>query len=180
MNLTELFDRLGSDKGSCGDAHGYATAYEELIPRSTKTLVELGIGTHLNYSGTCGSILAWLEWLESGTVFGFDINDPTVEIPPERFRFVKGDQGSREDLGRLAQEIAGCDVIIDDGSHHSHHQWLSLEVLWPCLRVGGIYVIEDTHLRYGDPPYPADVLPSDSRFVSFIGNGDRGVLLQKA
>jgi SAM-dependent methyltransferase len=179
VNLTDLFDKYGSDKGTAGHSHGYAASYELLIPRSTQRIVELGIGTHLNFNGSCGSILAWLEWLESGIVYGFDINDPTVEIKSERFRFVKGDQGSREDLEKLAREVGQCDAIIDDGSHLSQHQLLSLDVLWNCLKPGGVYVIEDAHFRWGDPPHPIDSLKSDSRFEGLIGNGGRAVLLRK-
>jgi SAM-dependent methyltransferase len=179
VNLTDLFDKHGSDKGTAGHAHGYAASYELLIPRSTQRIVELGIGTHLNFNGSCGSILAWLEWLESGIVYGFDINDPTVEIESERFRFVKGDQGSREDLEKLAREVGQCDAIIDDGSHLSQHQLLSLESLWGCLKPGGVYVIEDAHFRWGNPPHPIDSLKGDSRFEGLIGNGGRAVLLRK-
>jgi SAM-dependent methyltransferase len=178
MNLTELFDRHGSDKGTQGHAHGYAVSYESLIPRSTKRLVELGVGTHLNFNGSCGSILAWLEWLEDGDVYGFDINDPTVEIKSDRFHFVRGDQGSREDLDRLAEFVGECDAIIDDGSHLSQHQWLTLDALWDCLRPGGVYVIEDAHFRWGEPPHPIDCLKEDSRYEGLIGNG-RAIVLRK-
>lgn len=176
-NLTSLFDRYGSDKGTQGFAHQYAVEYETLVPRSTSRLLEIGIGTHLNFNGSCGSILAWLDWIE-GEVFGFDINDPTVEIASDRFHFVKGDQSSVEDLERLAKAAGVCDAIIDDGSHQSEHQLLTLGVLWDCVRPGGVYVIEDAYFRWGTPPHPIDCLRDDSRFEGLIGNG-RAVVLRK-
>src|SRR5262249_37848129 len=35
------------------------------------------------------------------------------------------------------------DIVIEDASHVSHHQQIALASLFPLLRSGGIYVIED-------------------------------------
>ena len=37
------------------------------------------------------------------------------------------------------------DVIIDDGSHESEHILTSLKTLFPRLKTGGYYFIEDLH-----------------------------------
>jgi len=37
------------------------------------------------------------------------------------------------------------DIIIEDASHASHHQQIALGVLFPHLRSGGLYIIEDLH-----------------------------------
>jgi hypothetical protein len=177
--LSDLFDRLGSDKGTAGDGHGYAGFYAENIPRSTKKLVEVGIGTFLNFNGSCGSILAWLEWID-GEVVGFDIHDPTVEIASPRFTFVKGDLGCQADLERLAAASVGADVIIDDGSHLSDHVWRAFDNLYPSVKSGGMYIIEDVHIRDGAHPSPAEVFPNHPDFECWIGRGgDRGIVLRK-
>jgi hypothetical protein len=178
-SLTAIFDRLGSDKGTSGHGHLYSRDYATLIGRDIKRLCEIGIGTHLNFNGSCGSILSWLEWLPETEIVGFDLINPTVEINNPRFRFVQGDQGSRESLSRLAAAIDPVDVIIDDGSHLSEHQWLSLNVLWNALSPGGLYVIEDAHFRWGQSPHPIDLLPADPRFHSLIGQHGGGVVLRK-
>jgi cephalosporin hydroxylase len=180
LSLGRLFDRLGSDKASQGHGHGYDVAYEFLIDRARATrLVEIGVGTFRNFNGSCGSILAWLLWLKQAEVIGFDAEEPTVDISDPRFRFVRGDQGCREDLERLAKIAHQCDMIIDDGSHLSDHQLLTLDVMWPSLRKGGFYVIEDAHFRWGPPPHPIDVLPADPRFFCRIGRHGGGVVLRK-
>ena len=47
---------------------------------------------------------------------------------------------------RFIQENGGdFDIIIDDGSHKMNHQQISFDVLFPHLKSGGIYVIEDLH-----------------------------------
>ena len=38
------------------------------------------------------------------------------------------------------------DVIIDDGSHRPMHQQISLVSLYPHLKPGGQYIIEDLHV----------------------------------
>ena len=43
----------------------------------------------------------------------------------------------------LSEESSKFDLIIDDGSHASIHHIVTLDSLYPCLKNGGIYVIED-------------------------------------
>ena len=40
------------------------------------------------------------------------------------------------------------DVIVDDGSHVSAHVILSFETLYPSLKPGGIYIVEDIGTSY--------------------------------
>ena len=37
------------------------------------------------------------------------------------------------------------DIIIDDGSHYSPHQQKTLGYLFPKLKAGGLFIIEDLH-----------------------------------
>lgn len=172
--LTKLFDECRSDKGTYLDGNLYSLDYERLVPRDTSVLLEIGIGTHWEFNGQCGSIRAWLEWI-TGEVYGFDIEPPPPRgvtkdlLQHPRFHFIEGDQSKRADLEQLARALPPCDIIIDDGSHYSEDQFLTLDILWPCVKPGGVYVVEDVHLRYGRPPYPYDVLPHHPCFESFIG-----------
>ncbi len=40
------------------------------------------------------------------------------------------------------------DIGIDDGSHIWCHQILAFERLWPAIKRGGLYVIEDVLTSY--------------------------------
>ena len=40
------------------------------------------------------------------------------------------------------------DVIIDDGSHVPSHQKLTFQTLWPHLRPGGLYAVEDIETSF--------------------------------
>jgi hypothetical protein len=48
----------------------------------------------------------------------------------------------------MHSESGPFDIIIDDGSHRVWHVLASFEVLFPLLKDGGIYVIEDIQSSY--------------------------------
>jgi hypothetical protein len=180
MDLELLFDNYGSDKGTLHEGHRYAKFYEELIPRNTKTLLEIGIGTEATFNGTFGSIRAWLDWLPDAHIYGFDFADASEDLlKNDRFHFIKGDQSNKNDLYRLYDSIPNCDIIIDDGSHINSHQILSFFVLWEKVNPNGYYIIEDIHCKWGDPPFTTEVLGNHPDFYKFIGNRDQGMVFKK-
>src|SRR6185369_9364420 len=61
-------------------------------------------------------------------------------------------------LTALADQYGPFDVVIDDGSHESQHQTVSLRTLVGHVRAGGLYVIEDTHENL-KPQKGADIWP---------------------
>lgn len=158
-DLTALADRYGSDKGSavlC--AHRYAEVYEALLRKarhSSLRLLEIGLmhgHTQHVFEGRledvgCPSLRMWADYLPNAAIMGFDLEDFT-RLGGTRMSIHVGDQGKRADLERLARETGGnFDVIVDDGSHASHHQQVSLGVLFQHLAPGGIYCIEDLHYQ---------------------------------
>jgi len=48
----------------------------------------------------------------------------------------------------VSKDIGEIDLIIDDGSHLNEHVITTFELLFPKLKNGGIYVIEDTQTSY--------------------------------
>lgn len=46
----------------------------------------------------------------------------------------------------------GYGIVIDDGSHVPRHMLLSFQTLWPYVRPGGVYVLEDIGFSYADRP----------------------------
>ena len=57
------------------------------------------------------------------------------------------------------------DIIIDDGSHASYHQQLSFKTLFPTLKSGGIYSIED--LNWQPQEYEA-TLPASRKTAEWL------------
>lgn len=60
---------------------------------------------------------------------------------------LEGDQASAETMAKLA-EFGPWDVLIDDGSHVPQHVLYSLFSLWPSIKAGGMYIIEDIETSY--------------------------------
>ncbi len=159
--LAQLAQKYGSDKGfHVLNAHGYTRVYESLLASVREQpvrLLEIGLlhpalHAQARVQGqafdAAPSLSMWAEYLPQAQILGLDIEDFSA-IQHPRIRTVRADQGRAEDLvSALAPHVgAGFDVIIDDGSHASHHQQITLGALWPMLKVGGVYIIEDLHYQ---------------------------------
>lgn len=93
------------------------------------------------------SIKLWLQYFSKAMIHGVDINEfsPKVELPdPSRFTFTRGSTFDPYFLQRfLENNPEQFDVIIDDGSHFSGPIIMAFTYLWPHVKPGGYYVIED-------------------------------------
>ena len=157
-DLTAIANRVGSDKGTttyCG--HGYTRVYEALLGPARAAplkIAEIGlmhVYTQVEYAGRheqkgCPSLSMWAEYMPRAELYGLDLVDFTA-LSTERIRIAQGDQGKREDLDVFAERFGPFDVIIDDGSHASHHQQITLGVLFQHLVPGGVYIVEDLHFQ---------------------------------
>lgn len=154
MTLDELFIKYGSDKGTIhANAHGYASHYEPVfapIRNEPVRLLEIGVG-----SGS--SIQAWLDYFQKATVFGVDLShdtnpwDTADSRADPRYVFVPGNQASQEFWDKFMAEYGpGWDIIVDDGGHYADQVITSFNCLWPHLKGGGTYCIEDLNVSYPD------------------------------
>lgn len=91
-----------------------------------------------------GSTAFWKQLFPSATVVGLDI-DLRPRVGGDGVVYVQGDQSDAVQLSALADQHGPFDLVIDDGSHESPHQTVSLRTLLPYVRADGLYVIEDTH-----------------------------------
>lgn len=152
--LDELFAQFGSDKSTVHpNAHGYAKHYEAAfasIKNEPVRVLEIGVG-----SGA--SVKAWLDWFPKASVFGVDKNygtnewDTTDTRVNPRYTFTPGDQSS-QDFWKLfiIQYGSGWDIIVDDGGHYADQVITSFNCLWPHVKSGGFYAIEDLNVAYPD------------------------------
>jgi hypothetical protein len=152
--LSLLALKYGSDKGP--DQHGYTDVYHELLSslRDTEfTMLEIGLLNHNIQRATGGfsfdrapSLEMWREYFPRARIVGFDIADFS-NVTLDSVSTLRGDQSSREDLSQIAQLSGSYDLIIDDALHASRHQQVTLGYLFPLLKQGGIYIIEDLHYQ---------------------------------
>ncbi|MDY0000944.1 MAG: DUF616 domain-containing protein [Polyangia bacterium] len=157
--LRQLANRYRSDKGDLYyNGHGYADVYEFLLRdrRNAKLkILEIGLLRHdvqarsqQTVYDDVPSLAMWREYFPKAELYGFDIADFSAAAPIPGVTVIQGDMSSEADLDRLLHTAGGgFDLIIDDGSHASHHQQFALAKLFPHLKAGGIYFIEDLHYQ---------------------------------
>jgi len=159
MNLTDLADKHGSDKGS--KKHRYTELYHMLLhPLRERaiTFMEMGLligGPEHGISKDretrdLPSIRMWLDYFSKAKIIGMDVSDFSWFQDP-RFTFHRCDMDSVEELQVVGAQLPVCDVILDDASHASHHQQNAFLEFFPKLRSGGMYIIED--LRWQPETY---------------------------
>lgn len=66
------------------------------------------------------------------------------------------DQADEAGLTSLALLAGGFDIVIDDASHDPSKTDASYHMLWPYVKPGGLYVVEDCQASgfYGNTYYP--------------------------
>lgn len=152
-SLTEIGTRFGTDKAG---AHGYTDYYESLLVhlrRNEVSLLEIGVGGYGDPTSGGESLRMWEEYFPHGRITGVDIF-PKVGIAGPRLEVRCGDATDPTFIAEIASESGPWDVIIDDGSHRSKDVVATFHLLFPHLRSGGIYIVEDLQTSYW-PMHPS-------------------------
>lgn len=160
--LADLAAKHFSDKGMFGpsdswSANNYVDTYEAYFRDRTDdemNFLEIGIGVrgdnwdaqiaHAENSEGGASLKMWQDYFTKAKIFALDIN-PAKQFDNDRVKTFVIDQGNSEQLSAFVESVSDIefDIMIDDGSHRGDHQQISLEHLWPKLKSGGLYIIED-------------------------------------
>jgi len=159
INLTDLADRFGSDKGST--KHRYTELYHMLLhPYRNRAINFLEMGLLIGgpehgidadrTTADLPSIRMWLEYFPKARIHGLDVSD-FAWFTHERFTFHRCDMDERANIATAAKAMPVLNVVIDDASHASHHQQNGFLQLFPQLKSGGLYIIED--LRWQPETY---------------------------
>ncbi len=146
-DLNKLAKIYNPSKGSCYDFYTLYSRHLKRFRFKKIKLLEIGVGGYENPQSGGGSLRLWRSYFPFSSVFAIDINDKS----PHEERRIKIFKGSQSDIGflqRVIEKTGELDVIIDDGSHMSDDVIASFEFLFPSLKNGGIYVIEDTQTSY--------------------------------
>ena len=145
--LTPIANKYGSDKGTEAPPSGhhgprlhftpkYAEHFET-IKEQKLNILEIGVG-----SGP--SLKMWYEYFSNASIYAIDVV-PQTQHENDRVKTFVCDQSDRDSLQTVVDSVGTFDIIIDDGSHVTAHQQISLGFLFPYLNVGGQYWIEDLH-----------------------------------
>jgi cephalosporin hydroxylase len=99
-----------------------------------------------------GSLRMWKDFFHpDSTIVGIDIDQSCAahEIVDKSVYVRIGSQADPNFLAEVNGEFGPFDIILDDGSHKTHHQIVSFGALFrPALKDGGCYMVEDTHTNY--------------------------------
>lgn len=126
----------------------YFNIYEEHFGRFCRgtaniTMAEIGI-----QSG--GSLQMWRHAFGAKLelLVGMDTNPDTKaweEFGPN-IHVEVGSQADPEYLKDIKEKYPqGFDILLDDGSHFPHHQFITFAHMWKHIRPGGVFLIEDVH-----------------------------------
>jgi hypothetical protein len=164
-DLGRLALRYASDKW--GAIHRFTPHYERHfrpLRDQVVRVLEIGIGGYDNLTPGGGSLKMWKRYFNRGRIYGVDIFDKS-HVNEARIQALRGRQDDRDFLRGLAEEHGPFDIVIDDGSHINEHVRASFEVLFPYVRNGGFYVIEDLWTSYL-PGWGGDPVPGASAETS--------------
>jgi 23S rRNA U2552 (ribose-2'-O)-methylase RlmE/FtsJ len=171
VNLHQLGLKHSTDKGI---VHHYLLVYEKylyLLREDIHDVLEVGVDLGR-------SLRMWRDYFPNASIVGMDINPECKAQDGARIWVAIGDSTKADEVER---ELGGqmFDLIVDDGSHIPKDQLMTLCWLWPHLRLGGLYFIEDidqspgcrTLLDWADLLRPAELIktegPPDSALLIF-------------
>lgn len=106
------------------------------------TVVEFGV-----FQG--GSLDMWRDYFgPAARIVGVDIDERCRGLARPGVEVFIGDQADPAFLRGLAAEVGPVDVLIEDGGHEMQQQLVTLREMWPVVRDGGVFLVEDLHTSY--------------------------------
>jgi hypothetical protein len=91
----------------------------------------------------------WREYFPKAMIYGIDIDPRCKQYQSDRIKIFVGSQSDAEITNAAVKDAGGqFDVILDDGSHVNELTIKSFNLLFPHVRAGGLYIIEDLGCSY--------------------------------
>lgn len=146
--LDEIMLLVRTDKAS--KFHNYTPVYEhyfEPYRQDHFTFLELGLGDKASLNREGEDLFAFQEYFPNAWIIGID-NDVNKLYSDKRIRTYCCDQTDEEKLKEIIKNEGNPFVILDDCSHHREPTIRSFEILFPLLKSGGFYCIEDLQTAY--------------------------------
>lgn len=146
--LSDLAKLYPTDKDF---THGYYNAvyerYFSPVRESTKQLCEIGIGgfwADVNWVHG-NSLKVFRDYFTNAKILGLDIQRYDIPDLGDRVTTDWLDQSKLDLVKEYAAKLSDYDIILDDGSHNTRDQQITLAYFLRSLRSGGMYVLEDLH-----------------------------------
>ena len=148
--LDALAVKYGTDKSS--KHHGFANIYESYLSsfKDRKiSLIEIGVGGYQYPDRGGESLRMWYQYLTNAKLIGIDVYDKE-NIINDRTEFWKGSQTDKHLLKTIIERETGAEkrIVIDDASHVNPLTIETFEIVFPLLKSGDLYFVEDVHTSY--------------------------------
>jgi cephalosporin hydroxylase len=96
-----------------------------------------------------GSLQMWKDYFGPGArITGVDIDERCAAFTEDGIDVMIGDQEDSSFLRKVGEQVGTVDVLIEDGGHTMSQQINTFEELWPKIRNGGVFLMEDLHTSY--------------------------------
>ena len=121
---------------------GYIDIYEKYLAEYKNkiiTIFEIGVEDG-------ESLRMFSDYFKKAKLIGLDIVKKDYKI--KNTKIFCGDQSDNQILSNIVSKYKKFDIIIDDGSHVNSDIRNSFNYLFPKLKYGGIYIIEDLQTSY--------------------------------
>ncbi len=159
--LDEIGRTCHTDKST--EHHDYLGIYESYLSSlkySNISLIEIGVGGYAFADRGGESLRMWYDYFPNGKIIGIDIYYKEG-IVNERTEFW---QGSQTDVNLLKaiierEESAIQRIVIDDASHNNALTIDTFQKVFPLIKSGDLYFVEDVHTSYWRENFDGDELP---------------------
>lgn len=141
--ITKLFKKHNSDKASHEYSEVYISYFEKLKGESL-TILEIGVADG-------NSIRTWSEYFQNSKIIGIDIKKTDIKeknLEKNNIYIHQGSQSDKNFINDIISKYKEFDIIIDDGSHFPKDVVKSFHLLFPYLKLNGLYFVEDTQTSY--------------------------------
>ena len=186
LEIAESLAAITDDAGSWphvpqhdwADAAPYATdkVRQGYMPVYERIARDLGPGASVCEVGVWGggSLATWQALFPGGIHAGVDC-DESAQWPPGSVKIVMGQDDEALPARLLEASPGGYDLIVDDASHDGKLTRRTWELLWPLVRPGGYYVVEDWFVGLGLHPwqsYGDSMLRTAESFLPLLSTQD--------
>ena len=137
-NLIEISKKYKTTKKMMG----FINIYEKYLKehRNKKiNLLEIGVENG-------ESLRMFSNYFNNAKIIGLDIIEKKYNI--KNTEIFCGNQTDKKILFKIIKKYKSLDIIIDDGSHQNSDIKKSFSYLFPKLKLGGLYIIEDLQTSY--------------------------------
>lgn len=176
MTLDQLGVRHRTDKAS--GHHDYLNIYEEYIKKYKGQEIVLvdAVGGY-EYKDRGGeSLRMWAEYLPQAKIVGIDLYEKELQMPTN-VKLFKCNQANPEGMRKVFDIVGAPTVFIDDFSHLNKETIETFEIVFPLLKPGGLYIVEDIETSWypdhylGTNDYNDVNFPSTVNYFRKITNG---------